>query len=428
MSKKLMPSFHILIICLVMVLTTTAVTAKAKITVFYHGAAGLWEYNDLIDATQRFMDLNPDIEVELIRGASGWQEYIPQVLLHIASGSDIDIITPQPHWGGFISLLDSVADLSPYMEKDGLKPSDFLAGSIDAYNYNGKITGLPIAVVLRGHVYNKRMLDEAGFVPPAIDEWTWDTVIEVGRKLTIRRSGEAIPSIAGVDVGGDVRPLIFFPLATQAGGMFFDRFINPTQSLINTAPVRTALQYFMSFYQNGYSFTNRRFYNKQAAYSMDAPLVTLDYIEQRLGHTDIQFIPAAKGPVKGGFQIGVQGLQMLSSSKNPEAAWRYISYMATSLEEVRIKYSKTQREPSAYLKALPLFFNLADQVPCFEAWLAIANHPDNTPRYSLKSAEIETYLTDILTSVMKGEKALNAAIEEMHTAVQVMLDESHKIK
>ncbi len=426
-GKRQMCFIITLLVCLVMTVST-AVAAKSKVTVFAHGAAGMWEYNDLVDAAARFMEKNPDIEIELIKGASGAPEYISQVLLRIASNSDMDIITPQPSWDGFLTTIDSTADLSPYMAKDGLKPADFLAGTIDSYYYKGKITGLPIAVVLRGNVYNKRMFDEAGFVPPAVDKWTWDTVQEVGRKLTVNRSGGPVPDIAGVDVGGDVRTLMFYPLATQAGGMFFDSFTNPTKSLINSGPVRTALQYFMSFYQQGHAFTNRRFYSKQAAYSMDAALVTWEYIERQLGHRDIQFIPAARGPVKGGFQLGVQGLQMMSTAKNPEAAWRFINYMATSLDEVRIKYAKVQREPSAYLKALPLFFNIRDDVPVFDAWLAIANHPDNTPRYSLRSTEVGTYMQNTLIAVRQGTKALEAAIEEMHPVVQAMLTESQVSK
>jgi len=420
----------VLSVCVLSLLTMASplALAKVKITVFAHGSPGVWEYNDLIPAASRFMAENPDIEVELVKGPTQWYDYIPQVLIRLATNTDIDIITPQPHWGGFLSVIDSVADLMPYMTKENLKPADFLPGTIDAYYYNGKITGLPIAVVLRGNIYNKLMLDEAGFVPPAFDKWTWETVQEVGRKLTVNRSGGVTPDIAGVDVGGDVRSLLLFPLAYQAGGMFFDSWVNPTKSLINTAPVRTALQYFMGFYQQGHAFTNRRFFSGQAAYSMDASLVSWEYIEQRLGHREIQFIPAARGPVRGGFQLGVQGMQMVSTSKHPEAAWRFIHYMATSLDEVKIKYSKVQREPSAYLRALPLFFDIKDQIPSFDAWMAIANHPDNTPRYSLKSVEIETYMQNQLIAVRKGEKPLAVAIEEMHPVVQNMLTESQKNK
>jgi|LSQX01.1.fsa_nt_gb ABC-type glycerol-3-phosphate transport system substrate-binding protein len=270
-------------IALVVVSTAvcSAASLKTKVTFVPHGATAMYDAHDLENAVKRFEQLNPDVEVELIKAASSWQAYLEQILLRVASGLPTDVITPQPHWP--MATIRYVADLTPYMNRDGISVKDFLPGSIDAYFYDGKITGLPLAVVLRGSVYNARLLREAGYQPPANDKWTWDTVRDIGRKLTKDISGDGIPDVYGVHCGGPVRSPMVFPLATQAGGLFFDRFVDPDRSLFDTEPARIALEYFVSFYEQNQTATNISFLRGQAVYSMDGYPMPHGQIESQLG-------------------------------------------------------------------------------------------------------------------------------------------------
>lgn len=400
-----------------------AAVAKVTLAFFPHGATAMYDAHDLENAVRRFEAQNPRIEVDLIKGAATNWDYMEQVLLRLASGLPVDLITPQPHW--FLSTIEHVADLTPFMERDGVAVSDFLPGTIDAYIIDGKVTGLPLAAVLRGSAYNARLLNEAGFGAPPADQWTWDTVRELGQKLTVDRDGDGVPDVYGVDAGGRVRTLIFFPLAAQAGGLFFDRYTDPTKSLFATEEARVALEYFVSFYLNNQTAVNARLLSNNAAYTMDAYLMPQGQLERSLGHHDVVFIPAPRGPVRGGFQQGAQGVQMLASSRHPEEAWQLVKYLATTVSEVEERYRRGQREPSALVAALPLLEAIADEIPSFENWMMIASHPDNTPRYSLRSREVEPLIEGILTQVTSGAQPLESALGEIDRLVQAKLDESH---
>lgn len=397
-----------------------AAPPKTQITFVAHGAEGMYAAHDLENAVKRFEKLNPNVEVDLVKAASGWQAYLEQILLRVASGLPVDIITPQPHWP--LSTIRYVADLTPYMNRDGLSEKDFLPGSMDAYYYEGKITGLPLAMVLRGSVYNAKILAESGYAAPPGDKWTWDTVREIGRKLTKDTSGDGIPDVYGVHCGGPVRSLMIFPLATQAGGLFLNRFVDPDRSLFDTPPARTALEYFTSFYLEGQTRTNTNFLRGQAAYSMDGYLMPHGQIESQLGHTDVVFFPAPKGPAKGGFQQGVQGVQLMAASPHLEESWRLAKYLATSLDEVKERYRLGQNEPSALVRALPLYHSISQRIPSFEGWMDIAAHPDNTPRYSIRSREVEPLVERMLTTVIEQKQPLQSAIGEIHRLVQIELD------
>ncbi len=421
-SSRHARSFGVACACtfLAVALLSSVAFGKVTLTFFPHGAPAMYDAHDLENAVKRFEALNPDIEIEIIKGASGNWDYMEQVLLRLASGLSVDIITPQPHW--FLSTIDHVADLTPYMQRDGVATSDFVPGTIDAYMIDGKITGLPLAAVLRGSMYNARMLDEAGYNPPAPGEWTWDTVRDIGQKLTTDRDGDGTPEVYGVDAGGRVRALILFPLATQAGGMFFDTFTDPRESLIDSPAVHTALEYFVSFYQTNQTSPSARVLTNTAAYSMDAFLMMKGDIERQLGHEDVVFIPAPRGPVRGGFQQGAQGLQMMSSTEHPEEAWRFIKYMATTVAEVEERYRLGQREPSALVAALPLYEDLSDEITSFDNWMKIVSDPDNTPRYSIRSRNVEPLIEQMLTRVANNELPLESAIAELDRLVQAELD------
>jgi len=56
--------------------------------------------------------------------------------------------------------------------------------------------------------------------------------------------------------------------------------------------------------------------------------------------------------------------------------------------------------------------------------MAMAAHPDNTPRYSIRSREIEPLIERMLTSVVQRTQPLQSVIAELHRLVQIELDKT----
>ncbi len=410
---------------LTMLFAANTMEASTKIVFYALGQTAFYVEHDLEQGVARFEAKHPNIDVELIKGVNV-NDYIDKVSVLLASGTQLDIMSPPPQW--FLSTRNFSADLAPFMARDNIKISDFLPGTGDFFLHGNKILGLPLTAVLRGNGYNKRLFAEAGYQPPGNNAWTWAAVTDMAKKLTRMNSATGQPEIYGLDSGGRVRPLLLFPLAAQAGGLFFNRHVDPDKATLDSPASVTALRYYMNFYEQGYTSARAKFVNGNAAYTMDGYPMAQGSLEKSLGHNDVQFIPAAKGPVKGGFQIGVTGVQMVSTSQHQAEAWEFIKYLVTSEEEVAERYKVGQRQPSAWAKALPLFFRLANDFISFQAWVDVAADPDNERRMSFRSVEIEPLIERELTRVANREKPLLTVLEDLNRQVQALLDEAFRVQ
>ena len=115
----------------------------------------------------------------------------------IAAGNAPDIIGPVG-FRGFYSYGDQLLDLAPYIDKTGFDTSDMDPAILEAYaeGFGGQV-GIPFAIYPSFLYYNKDLFDEADlpYPPHKVGEqydgkdWTWDTLSELAKKLTVDTSG-----------------------------------------------------------------------------------------------------------------------------------------------------------------------------------------------------------------------------------------------
>ena len=115
----------------------------------------------------------------------------------IAAGNPPDIIGPVG-FRGFYSYGGQLLDLEPYIEKTGFDTSDMDPAILAAYEegFGGQV-GIPFAIYPSFIYYNRDLFDEAGlpYPPHKVGEqyhgkdWTWDTLTELARKLTVDQDG-----------------------------------------------------------------------------------------------------------------------------------------------------------------------------------------------------------------------------------------------
>ena len=115
----------------------------------------------------------------------------------IAAGNAPDIIGPVG-FRGFYSYGDQLLDLQPYIEKSGYDLSDIDPAILEAYSkgFGGQV-GIPFAIYPSFIYYNKDLFDEAElpYPPHTVGEqydgkdWTWETLTELARQLTVDASG-----------------------------------------------------------------------------------------------------------------------------------------------------------------------------------------------------------------------------------------------
>lgn len=132
-----------------------------------------------------FQEAHPDWNIELV--ATPWEDYAERLMVMIASGLAPDVIlmhdVPGYHTQGLLT------DLTPFMARDqSFDPDIYFPFALDSLRYEGKQYG--VMVHQSNHVlyYNPDAFAYSGLPVPndydARGEWTWDTFVEIGKKLT----------------------------------------------------------------------------------------------------------------------------------------------------------------------------------------------------------------------------------------------------
>ncbi len=120
----------------------------------------------------------------------------------IASGAGPDIVGPVGVGGG-VAFNDQWLDLSPLIESSGYDITQYDPGAVDFYKVGDVQNALPFAIYPSMLWYKADLFEEAGLNPPphkygekykmpdgTEKEWDYDTIKEIGLKLTVDASGK----------------------------------------------------------------------------------------------------------------------------------------------------------------------------------------------------------------------------------------------
>jgi len=120
----------------------------------------------------------------------------------IASGNGPDIVGPVGVGGG-VAFNDQWLDLSPLIEQTGYDITQYDPGAVDFYKVGDVQNALPFAIYPSMSWYKADLFEEAGLNPPphkygekykmpdgTEKEWNYDTIKEIGLKLTVDASGK----------------------------------------------------------------------------------------------------------------------------------------------------------------------------------------------------------------------------------------------
>jgi multiple sugar transport system substrate-binding protein len=132
------------------------------------------------------------LSLEIYRNAVAYDTLATQ----IATGNAPDIIGPIGV-RALQSFGDQLLDLSSHITKNNVDLSQIPQSLIDVYKLDGKQIGIPMAVYPSFIYYNKTLFKEAGVPEPPHKvgekyegkDWTWATVAELAKKLTVDKNG-----------------------------------------------------------------------------------------------------------------------------------------------------------------------------------------------------------------------------------------------
>ncbi len=175
-----------------------------------------------------------------------WSDYWTKTRTSLAGGSGPDVF-----WingSNFYKYAASgfIKNLKPIIEKEKFDTSVYTPSLLDLYSFNGELHGMPHFLDSIALFYNKKMFDEAGLSYPD-ETWTWDTVEEVGAKLTNKDKG-----IYGYVA--QVKPQEgYYNLVPQAGGYILSP--DKKKSGINSPEALSAFKWMKHLMDEGISPT-----------------------------------------------------------------------------------------------------------------------------------------------------------------------------
>lgn len=115
-------------------------------------------------------------------------DYTTKLNAMIAAGNAPDVLMQSGDFGGFYYRNGNFENLTPYLERDGIKIEEILLPGIDdgtVWDDNFR-EAIPFSANSMAIAYNKDYFDAKGVAYPT-DDWTWDEFVETCKKLT---SGE----------------------------------------------------------------------------------------------------------------------------------------------------------------------------------------------------------------------------------------------
>jgi multiple sugar transport system substrate-binding protein len=337
--------------------------------------------------------------------ASGLRD---KLITAVRGGEGPDVVSVDSAWNAGLAAAGILSDVT---DRFGAIKSEFFPGPVKTGDYLGKQYAVPWYTNNVALYYNKKMFADAGVkAPPA----TWDELVEVGKALT---SGDRWGLMLGA---GGFGSFLWWPFAWQNGATLISE--DGKQAEFGSEAGQQAWRFYSDLY-----LTNKIVPEdvKSARDSWDQ--VFAPFIQERVGMVmsgdwatfaikqgnpklDFAVAPLPKGK-EAATVIGGYNLAIPATSKNADAAWKFVTWMTDAKQEWILQgYNRIQARTdvvgSDYAKKDPILQVFIEQAPVGRARATV-------PAWD----EIEnTVVADAWDSVILGqaspEDALKSAVQQ----------------
>lgn len=199
-------------------------------------------------ADQFIADYNVENNVNVEIDYTDWASSFQKATTGLAGGTAPDIFMGGGLWTPVIASKNGSLELDDYIA-NWPDWDDWYEGAREDVTYLGKIHAVPYRMNARGNIiYRKSMFEEAGLdpdKPPVI----WEDAHEMASLLTRKQDDKY--EVAGwyIDMAPPSLTQQYEDALFQAGGNYFNE--DRTQPLNNTPEGEAALQFWVSFVENG---------------------------------------------------------------------------------------------------------------------------------------------------------------------------------
>jgi multiple sugar transport system substrate-binding protein len=377
-----------------------------------------WGSQEEIQAYQQvlrvFQERNPGIQVEYINIPSN--EYLAKITAMMAAGTPPDVF--------FINNIDFpglasrgvLRPLDPFIQRDKYPTGDIFPGILQAFQWGGAQYGLPRDVSNLVVFYN---------------DWTWEDFLRYAKALTVEKDGKRVQW----GVSFQTFYLFWEPWVWSAGG----RFYSPDHSkfLLNSPSSLEELQFYLDLrYKHRVAPTPEEaqdrgaftmFLNGQTGMIMDGRW-RVPTLKAR-AKFDFDVVPFPRGKAGSIVDIDGSGWVMAAGTRNPEAAWKLLSFLAGP-EAIQI-FTKTGliipargvdvKNVEKSIQNLKDFF--VPPPPKSQHFFLTVNKTARPTETFERWNEALQLINKALEPVWQGKAELKAALDGVAPQVQKILDE-----
>lgn len=368
-----------------------------------------------------------------------WGALKEKLILGIAGGVAPDLTSLSSNWSEELAEQGAFVDLNPLIRADrGNFPYDdiFKASYGLWQTYDGKQYGMPFDNDIQALFYNKNLFDDAGVAYPD-NNFDWSAWISTASKLT-----RDINNDRQIDQFGFVNWWFEWLTLVWANG---GEFVTPGRTpSINTSPVREAAQFYSQFFepQRNVILTTAdakrmSFPHPAAAWKAGkaamAPagawMPAYWIFDQPTGRYNFDFDVAhmPKSPVgKRSTTNEGQGVAILASSKNRDAAFKFIKYLVD--KRVQTIAGQLGQFPVRRSIALSDAFLPKNTPPAHKSiFVEVAEYAHPAP-HGVQWTKLRSAIYRAFTPYFGGTTPLAEAIVQAETAMAPILKEAREGK
>lgn len=376
---------------------------------------------EIDEIVKDFEAQNPDIKVSM--------EYLGYDFVHdkITTGmaanppaydaAMIDVIWPDE----FIKagyLLDVTDRITPEM-KSGIFPASW-----NGVTRNGKVYGMPWLMDVKYFMYNKDMLEQAGFTDPPK---TWEELVDQAKVIKEKGLAEFPITWSWNQKEGvvcDYAVLLF-----GNGGAFVDADGKPAFNNDKGVEVLTWMKQTVDDGLTNPSAVSSDEMAVEADFLAGKSAFAVNWLFQYSDSNDssksqivgkVAFAPmpvfqaGLDAGIKGSSVDGSSSFAIMATTPYPDQTWKFLTYLASN--EVQTKYSaemlpiwQADFEGDALAELEAATPTNPVTVPAFLAQFPYANERPTVPYYNEASAALQLAIQEVLTGVKSPKDALDEA-------------------
>lgn len=272
----------------------------------------------------KFNEQYPDVKI--ILEPSTWKEYWTKLEAGATGGSIADVFWMNGPNIQKYAAGDILMDLADRIEAAGIDTAKYPQALVELYNVDGKQYALPKDFDTIGVWYNKKIFDEAN-VPYPTSDWTWEDMVDIARKLT-KEDG----SVYGISAGYNTQAIIYDTIFANGGTLITE----DNKSGYHMPETRAGIQCWVDLFKEGVSPSQAsfdetsyavQFLSGRLAMSWNGSWFLAEVLDSDIkDDVGVAALPTING--KRASVIHGLGNCIYKGTKNPEAAWKWVEFLA----------------------------------------------------------------------------------------------------